>query len=201
MYLSTKYFQKSYHLLLPFTGIPREGTFKPSNTYLYSVDEQLDDISNCYLIVTYDKNNNPLYKEYEKQVLLKCENLVSCYITDNHYVYIFNVIEWANEVYNFLEGKYSKFSDKAKLHILKWAGGSQLSRRKIEGFTVHVALCPEYYHEDIAKELGYSDTRYIKECWEMWSKPDIHKETYTEYVLDEKEICERKPQILTEILN
>lgn len=201
MYLSTKYFQKSYHLLLPFTGIPREGTFKPSNSYLYSVDEQIDDINSCYLIVTYKKTDNPLYKQYEKNVLLTCDNLVSCYISNQDYIYIFNIVEWADEIHSFLQGKYSNFSDKAKLVILKWAGGSQLTKRKIEGFTVHVALFPEYYHDDIAKELGYKNSDYIKECWEMWSKPDFHAETYTEYVLDEKETCERKPQILTEILN
>lgn len=201
MYLTTKYFQKSYHLLLPFTGLPKDGTFKPHNSYLYSVDEQIDNIDNCYLIVTYKRDENPLFREYEKNTIMTCENLVACYNTQNHFVYVFNLIEWVNEVMFFLEGKYSKFSDKAKLVILKWAGGSQLTKRKIEGFTVHIALFPEYYHEDIAKELGYSTTKYVTDCWEMWSKPDTYEETFSEYVLDIKENCERKPQLLSEILN
>lgn len=201
MYLSTKYFQKSYHLLFPLTGIPRDSTFKPVNTYLYSVDNQIDDINNCYLIVVFDKTNNPVYKEYEKQVLLTCPNLAGCYETAKHNVYILNIIEWADEVHKFLQGKYSEFSDKAKLTIIKWFGGSQLTKRKLEDFTVHVALFPEYYHDDIAKELGYSDSKYVKECWEMWSKPDVHQETYVEYVIDIKENCEKKPQLIQEILN
>lgn len=200
MYLNIKYFQKSLYLLLPFTGIPRVGAFKPHNTYLYSIDNQLDSIESFHLIVSYYKDESYEYKTYEKNVILKCPNLVGCYTSENHFIYIFNIIEWANDVVQFLDGKYSRFSDNAKLTIMKWAGAQDVSRKKLENFTVHIALCPEYYHEDIAKELLYKDDKYIKQCWEMWSKPDVFKETFDEYVLN-KEDCENESQLLKEILN
>lgn len=189
MYLTTKYFQKSFHLLLPFTGIPKEGAFKPKNTYLYSLDINIEDINNCYLIVVYEKVEGPLYKIYEQNVIMKSNNLTSCYETEDYNIYIFNIIEWAEEVYFFLRGEYSKFSDKSKLKIIQWAGGSQLTKRKLEGFTVHIALFPEYYHDDIAKQLGYKDDSYLKQVWEMWSKPDVFKETFDEYIKENKQDC------------
>lgn len=190
-YIRFGYTQKSKMFLFPLVGISKNASFSPANTYLYW--DGHDGIDNYELIVHYNHiPNDQRYEIFEKQHILPNSKLVGCYRVDDGTVYIFDLISYAKDVAHFLHGDYSQFEYKTKEKILQFNGANVVSNKKVEGYTIHIALCPQYYYKDYAEELGYPDTKYLEECGELWDIFDKEKETFTKQEVVDMECCEVK---------
>lgn len=190
-YINFSYYQKSLFFLFPLVGISKAVAYKPQNTYMYW--EGHDGMDNFELIVHYKhKESDTLFKIFERNHILTNPKLVGCYTVDDGSVYIFDLIHYAEDVAHFLHGEYSEMTYKTKETIVKYAGASLLSNKKVEGFTIHIALCPQHYYKDYALELGYENTKFLEECVELWSIYDKKKETFNKQELATIECCEEK---------
>lgn len=203
-YITGNYNQASKWLLLPLVGLERVSTVSVTNTYLYWKDnvDNLDDMNNVSLLVYYEPTTPHLFEIFEKNVLMKLPNVTSCFKTEKGYVYVIDMLEWADDIVLFLEGKYSQFSQKAKDEICSYYNLDVNRRRPFPIKTVHMALFPEYYYESCAKELGYTNSNgavnvaYLQECVELWSKPDVERETFDQKIVGEDKCCPQKENTL-----
>ncbi len=196
-YIKFKYYQKSLLFLYPLIGISKLVSIHPTNTYLYWNGH--DGIENYELFVHYKYPRDEIFKNFEKEHILKNTKLIGCHEVDDGMIYIFDLIYWSTDIASFLYGRYSEFTYKAKETILKFNGASVVSNKKVEGYTIHIALCPQYYFKDYAEELGYinkktrqTDSTFLEECGELWSIYDKEKETFIQETSTVIQCCEEK---------
>ena len=190
MVTSKIYFQKSKIFLLPLTGMKKRGKYEVTNTYLYW--DKCDGIDNYQLIVYYKNNDELEFKEFEKNTILQNPNVISCYKVEEGNVYIFDLGKWADDIYSFMNGKYSKLSNKAKDKIMLFENFNTISDKPIKDingnilFTVHIALYPEIYYEEAKKELLYTKDNFLKDNnLELWSIFNKEKETMIKNIEDQ----------------
>jgi hypothetical protein len=160
------YFQKSRIFLYPVLGI-KQDVVTPYQTYVGWKDHI--EPSDKLLIVSY-KTLAKGFPAFEK-TLLKHPQLQDFYQLDTEGLgaYIFYLEEFPDWD-NFLNGNYSKFSDKTKSRILGQYGTSAANTEYLKSY-----LYPENYYKDYADALGV-DESVLKSVGELCSKPDMNKE-------------------------
>lgn len=167
--LYTKYFQKSRSFLYPALGIKRTAHHTPSGTYI-----ALNGVvgpEDMKLAVTFKEDNTEGFKAFEEQMLLSNPLFSSIVRIEEYNIYIFDFESYKNDWFNFILGKYSKFSNPLKKAIKQYYGEGSSEYKYIETY-----LYPEKYFEVYAKLLGVEST-VLKQVGELCDACDIEKET------------------------
>jgi len=159
------YFQKSRIFLYPVLGIS-QNLVPPHQTYIgwdghINPDDKL-------LVVTYDLKHKS-FSLFEKSVL-KHPQLQDFYELDNKLgAYIFYLGDFPDWEL-FINGKYSKFSDKTKSKILGQYGTSTANAEYLKSY-----LNPDEYYSDYSKALGV-DEGILRSVGELCSQPNLDRE-------------------------
>lgn len=204
--LQKTYIQKSLLFLLPLTGIKRDRYFKVTNTYLassnliskeyyengISVEDQIlivtfsnqykqkdremyDQLSSKFKEIAKKEDIKPKWDDYEIE-LMSNPNFLAFHEASDEYIYTYDMSNWSADWNNFVNGKYSKFSEDAKSSIIdyRWTALTPVAQKKL-----HYYLYPyeEEARREFAKELQVS-TKLLKEVRELCSKPNLALETY-----------------------
>lgn len=169
-YIRKVNFQKSYSFLYPLIGFRKNDEIKPHNTYLYWSESDYS-IEDYNLLVYYKTDFNKEFKKFEKEFILTKDNIVGCFIVEGGILYIFDLISYANEVSEFLEGNYSKYGDKEKRKVMAYYGDIDCKTVK-PGRVIHMALWPELYYSVVSEELGVPE----KDLSELMDKYNIKDE-------------------------
>lgn len=113
-----EYWSTADTLLLPLTGLGKTETYQV-RSYLFWRDYSIFDYQ---LIITIDYNES--YKEiksycdnYFFSILDKNATIIESYEIGQRFIVIVDLSFWAKDIEQFIEGKYSKMSDPAKLLI------------------------------------------------------------------------------------
>lgn len=166
------YFQKSKVFLYPILG-SKHSDIKPINTYITSNKEH-----KYKLLCLFKLEDNIEFIEFEKKYLLN-NKLFEDYIqiTETEGLYIFDLSNYQEDFDSFLEGKYSRFSDKLKNRIKQYYGINSANYAFIETY-----LFPENFFALYARFLTVNQEdkpemfRLLTEVGELCSKPDLIKE-------------------------
>ena len=142
---------------------------RPKQTYLvYKNDFTLD---NPCIICAYERQNDEAYYEFRNKVVFNNEYFLMHIIGLDYDYSVFTLQEFGKDYQHFLEGKYSKFSERTKEIILE-----AYSKTTIGPILVDTHLNPEKYHELFAKELN-TDIESLTIVHETLNPPDFEKET------------------------
>lgn len=182
-YIHKKYFQKSLNFLFPLLGLKREMTFVPVGTYLWwNGGESIED---KYLLVGYEADfESSVFKAFEKKNLLAHPDLHKCYDVEGGRIYVFDMVRHSDTVDKFLEGKYSKFSEKDKRKILSYHDAS-LEKEPRPGRYIHMTLYPELYYEQVARDLEGVSVETLREVGELTNRYDKTNETLNIKIIGE----------------
>lgn len=167
--LYTKYFQKSRSFLYPALGIKRTAHHTPSGTYI-----ALDGLvgpEDMKLAVTFKEDQTEGFKSFEEQMLLSNPLFSSIVNIQDYNIYLFDYESYKNDWFNFIMGKYSKFSNPLKKAIRLYYGEASSEYKYMDSY-----LNPEKYYEVYAKLLGIEPS-IIKAVGELCDPCDIEKET------------------------
>lgn len=167
--LYKKYFQKSRSFLYPALGIKRTALYTPSGTYI-----ALDGLvgpEDMKLVVTYKEDHTEGFKAFEQQMLLSNPLFSSIVHVEDYNIYLFDFESYKDDWFNFIMGKYSKFSNPLKKAIKLFYGDGSLEYKYIESY-----LHPEKYFDAYAKVLGV-ETSVLKQVGELCDPCDLEKET------------------------
>jgi len=168
MLLISHYLQKSHLLLYPLLGMAMNTKFKPTNTYLEYGGED----NSCKLICLYEPGLlDPGYYSFRNEVLLNNQYFSELKILIGRNIIKFDLKpDFEKDYHHFLNGKYSKFSEKTKQIIAEYYSGNEISKVMIDSH-----LNPEEYHEAYADFLATS-VELIKHNFETLTPPDLEKE-------------------------
>lgn len=201
--LQKSYIQKSRLFLLPLTGLRKNKYFRETNTYISSPDllalEYPDGIGfdDNILIVVYSKNykikQDNIYNQvtsgfknisieetgwdkYETEIIASNKRFLAVHETADEFIYTFDLDDWSKDWNNFVKGRYSLLSRKAKdlIKEYRWTSLQEIERRKL-----YCYLYPneENCFKDFAEDLEVS-VEDLKEVKELCSKPNLKLETY-----------------------
>ena len=116
-----KYFQKSYTFLYPLLGFKRTKDPRPLQVYLHWPEEFPDEERK--LVCIYQKEDTDQWTNFEKNKLMTHSMLDYVVpLCDGRIAYIFDMNPVTNDYNLFLQGKYSKFSNNAKMHMSDYYG-------------------------------------------------------------------------------
>lgn len=168
--LYRKYFQKSKIFMYPLLDIKRGSYAVPTETYIRWENKYTSE--DAKLVCVYHTSNSPEYINFENNVLMKNTRLCD-YITidSTTSVFIFNFSDYKSDWDHFVNGHYSKISEKLKRKILNYFNDHSANHVYVESY-----LYPEKYREDYAKLLAV-DISLLEETEELCDKPDQTKET------------------------
>jgi hypothetical protein len=167
--LYTKYFQKSRSFLYPALGIKRTSHHSPSGTYI-----ALDGLvgpEDMKLICTFKEENTEGFKSFEQQMLLSNPLFSSIVHIEDYSMYLFDYTGYQTDWFNFILGKYSKFSNPLKKAIKHYYGENSSEYKYMESY-----LNPEKYYDVYGKLLGV-EPDILKEVGELCDPCDLEKET------------------------
>lgn len=164
------YFQKSRMFLYPLLDIKRGACAVPIHTYVawkgkYSLED-------AKLICCYDNRADYEFKQLEKHTLLQHNRLVDKQTSEEFLIYTFDFYDYKKDWLHFVNGNYSKITEKIKRKILNFFDKQSSNYIYMESY-----LFPEKYFNLYAKLLN-SDVELLKEVGELCSKPDLKKETF-----------------------
>lgn len=166
------YFQKSYTFLYPLLGFKKNSTpFKPVQTYVSWQDEVVS--TDNKLICIYELDDSQAWHDFEKKVLL-CHPMLD-YVNkteDGKMAYVFDLHMFSKDCTNFINGKYSKFSEKAKKAISDYYGIHTPEWVYVESF-----LFPKKYFKAYA-EILLIPVDTLQKVGELCNKYDPEKETF-----------------------
>jgi len=171
----TDYFQKSKVFLYPLLDIKKGSSVTPIETYVTWGDISVQDNK---LICLYYVRDDEEFLHYEEKFLLK-NPLFKEYreLDENKAVYIFDLSGYSEDFLHFVNGKYSKFSQKLKDKIRDSYGATSANYTYIKSY-----LYPEDYFSTYANLLSTTDNdvsnmyTLLSEVGELCSKPDLEKE-------------------------
>jgi len=167
--LYTKYFQKSKVFIYPLLGIKKGSSVVPKDTYIswgsfYKPEDKK-------LICLYNKRTDQEYLTFEKSVLLK-HNRLSDYIEseDGSALFIFDFSDLAEDWDHFINGRYSRLSNKTKETVLAFFN-------KTNGNYIYMYsyMYPEKFFARYAELLDVEES-FLKSVGELCNKPDFEKE-------------------------
>jgi hypothetical protein len=161
-----KYFQKSRSFLYPMLGIKRSSYISPSGTYI-SLEGKIE-AEDIRLICTFKDDNSEGFKSFENQMLLTNPLFVEKIRVNEFNLYVFDLEIYQDDYFNFLLGRYSKFSAHLKRAIKNYYGEKSAEYQIIETY-----LYPEKYFDVYAKLLDV-DVNLIKKIGELCD-PYNHK--------------------------
>jgi len=167
--LYTKYFQKSRSFLYPALGIKRTSHHAPSGCYI-----ALDGLvapEDMKLICTFKEDKTEGFKSFEEQMLLSNPLFSSIVHVEDYNMYLFDFSGYQNDWFNFIMGKYSKFSTPLKKAIKLYYGDNSSEYKYMDSY-----LHPEKYFEVYAKLLEV-DAHILREVGELCDSCDMDKET------------------------
>lgn len=170
-YILTDYYHKSKVFLYPILGFARNEIYKPENSYLMFHHHT---ILTQELIVYYKhRRDDALFENFQNKRIADHPRLKACYWCEEGSIYIFDLIDYANDINFFLAGRYSAFSNGLKVIILKYLGDTIDGGARPKRYG-HAVLFPELYQEQAAKQLGV-EKKYLPE--ELADIYDLDKET------------------------
>lgn len=202
--LQETYIQKSRIFLLPLTGLLKNKYFRETNTYVSSPDLICDDypdgisFDDKTLIVSYSKSykakQDNIYNQISasfknisveetgwdryENTLMSNRNFVGFHESMDEFIYTFDLSKYPRDWDNFMKGRYSLMTDRAKVMIkeYRWSSLLPIEQRKL--------YCYLYLNKDescfkeFADELKIS-IEMLKEVRELCDKPNLKLETYT----------------------
>lgn len=169
------YFQKSKVFLYPILGL-RKGSITPIDTYISWKD--IVKSSDYKLVCLFHLRDDPEFLLFEEKYLLGnplFEDFKE--VGEGKAIYIFNLTSYAEDFECFLDGKYSRFSDKLKGKIRNHYGATSANYAFVEGY-----LYPEEYFPLYAKFLTVNKEdepdmlKLLMDVGELCNKPDFSKE-------------------------
>lgn len=164
-----KYFQKSKAFLYPLLGIKKSSNFSPLNFYIaFEGKIEPDDMK---LICSFKPDDSEGFSIFENKVLLTNPLYVETIKLPDQWLYVFNYEIHKNDWFNFLLGKYSKFTPTLKNAVKSYYGESSKEYKYIQTF-----LYPEKYRDTYAKLLNVS-VKLLNEVEELCDPCDLEKET------------------------
>lgn len=206
--LQKSYIQKSKLFLLPLTGLRKNKYFKETNTYISSPDLMSLEYPNGIgfdekiIIVVYSKDykirqdniynqvvsgfknisiEETAWDKYETEVIASNRRFLAVHETSDEFIYTFDLADWSKDWDNFVKGRYSLMSSKAKdlIKDYRWNSLTLIERRKLYCYLYpNEENCFKDFAEDL--EVPIED---LKEVKELCSKPNLKLETY---ILSEK---------------
>ena len=163
--LYDQYFQKSRSFLYPALGIKRTSHFVPSGTYV-SIPGKIGP-EEMKLICSFKENDSEGFLSFENQMLIGNPLFEEKIKIKGYNLYVFNFEIYKSDWFNFLMGKYSKFSSVLKRAIKTYYGDKSKEYRYIETY-----LFPDKYFETYAKllEVDISSLKDIGELCDPWNE-------------------------------
>lgn len=169
--LYRKYFQKSFTFLYPLLEFKKSVKQKPLQTYIVWSD--VYDTSSRKLICVYKKEDTDQWRTFEREELLNHRMLDYCLPAhDENIVYVFDFNIYKEDFDNFINGKYSKMSKRAKQILTSYYGIHTPEWVFVESY-----LFPESYFDKYA-EILQVDVNELKKVGELCDMLDFEKETY-----------------------
>jgi len=169
MNVYTQYFQKSKVFLYPLLNLSNSITYTPVETYMYGEDYQLTD---CKLLCLYEVKDDKQFKQFEIDYLLSNECFHDVKYLDDKILYVFDLLSKKKDYDFIVNGQYSKISTHSKKLILNYFRKNSVLLKYLKSF-----LHPAKFHKDYSKALDVP-LEYIKDVYEILSKPDLNKERY-----------------------
>lgn len=170
--ISTEYFQKSRIFLYPALGIKRGAAMRPIQTHVsWSGHYKPGD---CKLICLYSLRNDPEFKYFEKNTLLKHSMFYDFkQVEDNKGVYVFDYTKLKDDWNYIINSRYSQVSDAHKKKIKDFIGAKDGTFKTVESY-----LHPEQYF-DIYAKLLHVKVEDLKNVGELCSHIDFEQENLT----------------------
>jgi hypothetical protein len=156
--------------MYPLLGIER-GNVVPEEVYL-SINGKIRP-EDRKLICVYDPNSDEAYSTFKQERLVN-HALLSDHMTNEngHELFIFNMKGFAKDWDYFLEGSYSKISDKVKTLIQDFFEKNSGNYIYMNSF-----LYPEKWHKRYAEILDVPIS-LLEEVIEVIDKPDFERKCY-----------------------
>jgi len=167
--LYTKYFQKSRSFLYPALGIRRTSSHTPTGTYI-AVDKLVPP-EDMKLICTFKENNTEGFKSFEQQMILSNPLFLNIVHIQDYTMYLFDFSTHQDDWFNFIMGKYSRFSVPLKKAIKTHYGETTSEYKYMDTY-----LYPEKYFAVYAKLLEI-DAAVLSTVGELCDACDMEKET------------------------
>jgi len=167
--LYTKYFQKSKSFLYPALGIKRNSQFIPTGTYI-----ALDGLvgpEDMKLVCVFKTDNSEEFKKFEESFLLSNPMYSSRLEINDSNIYLFDFTIYQSDWFNFILGKYSRFSTALKRAIKVYYGEDSSEYKYMDSY-----LNPRK-HFDVYAKLLKIDPQILKEVGELCDPCDLEKET------------------------
>lgn len=169
------YFQKSKVFLYPALGL-KKGSITPIDTYVSWGD--IVKMSDNKLICLFHLRDDPEFLLFEEKHLLGnplFEDFKE--VGNNKAIYIFNLNSYAEDFECFLNGKYSRFSDKLKAKIRTHYGATSANYAFVEGYLYPEEFFPLYAKFlTVKKEDEPNMLKLLRDVGELCSRPDFQKE-------------------------
>jgi hypothetical protein len=164
------YFQKSRMFLYPLLEIKRGVCAVPAYTYIqWEGKHALEDAK---FICCYDDRSDAEFLQFEKTTLLTHNRLINKQKINNFIIYTFDFNDCKSDWLHFVNGNYSKLTEKIKRKILNFFDKNSSNYVYMESY-----LFPEKYFK-LYSDLLKVDIELLKEVGELCSKPDISKESF-----------------------
>lgn len=167
--LYTKYFQKSKSFLYPALGIKKNLKIQPSEIYI-SIKGIINP-EDMRLICSFEKSDSAQFEDFQLNFLIKNPLFLEKIELDKHILYIFDYSSYKIDWFNFILGKYSKFSAPLKKAIKNYYGELSKEYEYIDSY-----LNPEKYFSEYSNILDVP-VEVLKEIGELCDPCDLEKET------------------------
>lgn len=149
-------------------GIKRSSYISPSGTYI-SLEGKINP-EDVKLICTFKDDNSEGFKSFEEQMLLTNPLFIEKIRVNDFNLYVFNLEIYEDDYFNFLLGRYSKFSAHLKRAIKSYYGEKSAEYQVIDTY-----LYPDKYFEVYAKLLDV-DVDLIRKTGELCDPYNKEKE-------------------------
>jgi hypothetical protein len=175
--LYREYFQKSKIFLYPLLEIKKGSCAVPEQTFV-SWDSHIKS-EDTKLVTVYPNRTDLLYKNFEKNILLKHPRICDyVQLNDEQILITFDFADLSEDWDHFINGKYSMIDIKTKRKILNFFDKTSGNYVYMESY-----LFPEKYFNLYANLLNTSED-FLKSVGELCSKPDLEKENLVAEVIN-----------------
>jgi hypothetical protein len=165
-----RYFQKSKSFLLPILGLKKDFKYAPIQSYMQWAG--IYKLSDCNLILTYEKSDEPSWNKYLLNTIMANRMFNEYYDIDAETIAVsFDLYSISEDYQYVIDGKYSKLSKQTKSKIREYYGYNSPEWAYMESF-----LFPERYIPTYSKILDV-DEEHIRFTGELCDLPNLNKET------------------------
>ena len=165
-----RYFQKSKSFLLPILGLKKDFKYAPIQSYMQWAG--IYKLSDCNLILTYEKSDEPSWNKYLLNTIMANRMFNEYYDIDDETIAVsFDLYSISEDYQYVIDGKYSKLSKQTKSKIREYYGYNSPEWAYMESF-----LFPERYIPTYSKILDVEE-EHIRFTGELCDLPDLDKET------------------------